>query len=93
MAGYNSGGGVDYIDGRADIEALTTATEGQTAYALDLNRIGSYNGSTWQWDGVWVQNVAPANVFQGMMWYDTTGEITQGLLFNSSDNSMYLGAI
>lgn len=85
--------GVDYIDGWADIEALTSATIGQIAYATDIKRFGEYDGTHWRWEGVWVQATAPANPFQGMLWMDTSGDVEIGLLFQTSENSMYLGVI
>ena len=40
---------VQFIDTRANIEAMTGLQEGSIAYASDTNQLGSYNGSTWDW--------------------------------------------
>lgn len=37
------------IGTQAEIEALTTSFEGMTAYATDLNRLGAFDGSLWDW--------------------------------------------
>lgn len=39
------------VDTKANIEALTVS-EGSRAYATDLNKFGTYNGSIWEWDKV-----------------------------------------
>lgn len=42
---------------------------------------------------VQMQRSQPATPFKGMFWYNTTGDISQALIFTTSDNSMYLGVI
>ncbi len=40
---------VDYLDTKANIEALGSLEAGMTAYASDAEEVGFYDGSDWQW--------------------------------------------
>lgn len=40
---------VDYTDTEANIEAVSEVYTGARAYATDTKRIGSYDGTGWQW--------------------------------------------
>jgi hypothetical protein len=42
---------VQYVDTKANIEALTGLSEGAIAYATDTNELGSYSGAAWTWGG------------------------------------------
>ncbi len=41
---------VNYTGTQAAIEALTGLAEGATAYATDLDALGTYTGAAWRWD-------------------------------------------
>lgn len=82
-----------YRDTKMTVEAMTGVIDGAIAYATDVNKFGTYNGFFWQWEGVWVGRYAPSNIFEGMIWYDTTGEVAVAFIFSSSDNSQYIGLI
>lgn len=40
-----------YIGSQASIEATTGVQEGSLGYATDINKMGSYNGASWDWAG------------------------------------------
>lgn len=40
---------VQYTGTQSQIEALTGLDEGSIAYATDIDKFGSYNGSVWTW--------------------------------------------
>ena len=39
----------EYVDTKANIEAITGLVEGCIAYASDTNEFGTYDGATWTW--------------------------------------------
>ena len=49
---------VNYKDTEANIEALTGVPEGASAYATDTDKVGSYDGSDWNWEVVEINDLS-----------------------------------
>ena len=86
---------VDYLDTKANIEALSNLEEGMTAYASDTDELGAYDGSAWHWSRLDIDHMTGSTYVSVQDWFDVTqssGIISGGAVTSDGDGSITVAA-